>query len=72
MFYTKEGSPDRTKVSMPRKNRLRNERSPRGYLWKPLGGMIISAQVDPSSILLAYNVEGRTDLCQGLRQVSKV
>ena len=56
----------------PRRSRLRNERSPRGYLRKPLGGTVISAQVDPSRILLAYNDEGRTGLCQGLRQVSKV
>ena len=53
-------------------DRLRNERSPRGYLRKPLGGTIISTQIDLSRILLAYNAEGRTSLCQGLRQVSKV
>ena len=36
------------KVFKPRGNRLRNERSSRGYLWKPLGGTVVSAQVDPS------------------------
>ena len=59
-------------VSMPRGNRLRNERSPRGYLRKPLWGTVISSQVDLSRILLAYNAEGHIGLCQGLRQVSKV
>ena len=59
-------------VFKPQGSKPRNERSPRGYLRKPLGGAVISAQVDPSRILLAYNDEGRTSLCQGLRQVSKV
>ena len=42
--------------------KLGNERSPQGYLRKPLEGTIISAQVDPSRILLAYNVEGCTSV----------
>ena len=59
-------------VFKPQGSKPRNERSPRGYLQKPLEGMIISAQVNPSRILLAYNAKGCTSLCQGLRQVSKV
>ena len=42
----------------PRGSRLRDERNPRGYLWKPLDGTIIGAQDSPSRILLAYNAEG--------------
>ena len=60
------------KVFKPRGSRLRNERSSRGYMWKPLGGMVISTQVNLSWVLLANNVEGRISLRQGLRQVSKV
>ena len=60
------------KVPKPRRSRLRNERSSRGYLRKPLGGAVISAQVNLSWVLLANNAEGRTSLRQGLRQVSKV
>ena len=59
-------------VFKPRGNRLRNERSPRGYLQKPLGGTVISAQVNPSRVLLANNAKGRVSLRQGLRQVLEV
>ena len=59
-------------VFKPRGSKLRNKSSPRGYLWKPLEGTVISAQVDPSWVLLAYNAKGRTNLCQDLRQVSEV
>ena len=60
------------KVLKPRGSRLRNERSSRGYLWKPLGGTIVSAQVYPSLVLLANYAERHTSLCQDLRQVSEV
>ena len=53
-------------VFKPRGSRLRNERSPRGYLQKPFRGTVISAQVDLSRILLAYNAKGHTSLCQDL------
>ena len=59
-------------VFKPRGSKLRNKRSPRGYLQKPLGGTVISTQVDQSRIPLAYNAEGHTSLCQGLQQMSKV
>ena len=45
------------KVFKPRGSRLRNERSSRGYPWKPLGGTVVSAQVDPSWVLLAHYAE---------------
>ena len=60
------------KVFKPRGSRLRNERSSQGYLWKPLGGTVVSAQVDPSQVLLANYAERRTSLRQDLRQVSEV
>ena len=59
-------------VFEPRGSKLRDERNPRRYLWKPLGGTIIGAQDNLSRILLAYNAEGRTSLRQSLRQMSKV
>ena len=55
------------KVLKPRGSILRNERSSRGYLWKPLEGTIVSAQVDPSWVLLAKYAERHTSLCQDLR-----
>ena len=54
------------KVFKLRGSGLRNERSSRGYLWKPLKGTVISAQVDPSGVLLANYAERRTSLCQDL------
>ena len=51
---------------------LRNERSSRGYLWKPLRGMVVSAQDDSSWVLLANYAERCISLCKTLRQVSKV
>ena len=60
------------KVFKPRGSRLHNERSSRGYLWKPLGGTVVSAQVDPNWVLLANYAERRTSLRQDLRQVSEV
>ena len=59
-------------VFRPRESKLRNERSPRRYLRKPLRRTIISTQVDPSRILLAYNAKGHASLCQVLRQVLEV
>ena len=59
-------------VFEPRGSKLRDERNPRRYLWKPLGGTVIGAQDNLSRILLAYNAEGRTSLHQSLRQMSKV
>ena len=53
-------------------SRLRNERSSRGYPWKPLGGTVVSAQVDPSWVLLANYAKRHTSLCQDLRQVLEV
>ena len=69
-FIQKRILPTLPKVSMPQGGGLRNERSPRGYLRKPFGGTIISAQVGSSKILLSYNAEGCTvyvkacDKCQ--------
>ena len=60
------------KVLKPRGSRLRNERSSQGYLWKPLGGTIVSAQVYPSLVLLANYAERHISLRQSLRQVSEV
>ena len=54
------------KVFKPRGSRLRNERSSQGYLWKPLKGTVVSAQADPSGVLLANYAERRTSLCQDL------
>ena len=59
-------------VFRPRGSTLRNERSPRGYLRKPLERTIISTQAGQSRILLAYNAEGHASLCQVLRQVLEV
>ena len=59
-------------VFEPRRSRLRDERGPRGYLWKTLKGTVISAQVNQSRVLLAYYAEGRLDLRQDLRQMLKV
>ena len=60
------------KVFKPRGSRLRNERSSRGYLWKPLKGTVVSAQADPSWVLLANYAERRTSLRQDLRQVLEI
>ena len=60
------------KVFKPRGSRLRNERSSQGYLWKPLGGTVVSAQVYPSWVLLANYAKRHTSLCQDLRQVLEV
>ena len=60
------------KVFKPRGSGLRNERSSRGYLWKPLRGTVISAQDDPSWVLLANYAERCTSLRQDLRQVLEV
>ena len=60
------------KVFKPRGSGLRNERSSRGYLWKPLKGTVVNAQDDPSWVLLANYAEIRTSLRQDLRQVSEV
>ena len=49
-------------VFKPRGSRLRDERNPRGYLWKSLRVTVISVQDNSSRILLAYNTEGRTSL----------
>ena len=54
------------KVFKLRGSGLRNERSSRGYLWKPLKGTVVSAQADPSGVLLANYAERRTSLCQDL------
>ena len=59
-------------VLEPWRSRLHDERGPRGYLWKPLRGMVISAQVNLSKVLLAYYTEGHPSLRQDLRQMSKV
>ena len=59
-------------VFMPRGSRLRDERSTRGYLRKPLGRTITSTQIDSSRILLAYNDEGCASLCPVLRQKLEV
>ena len=55
----------------PRGSILRDERSTRGYLRKPLGRKITSTQVDLSRILLAYNDEGCANLCPVLRQMQR-
>ena len=60
------------KVFKPWGSRLRNERSSRGYLWKPLRGTVVSAQADPSGVLLANYAERCTSLLQDLWQVSEV
>ena len=60
------------KVFKPQGSRLHNERNSRGYLWKPLGGTVVSAQANPSWVLLANCAERRISLCQDLRQVTKV
>ena len=60
------------KVFKPRRRRLCNERSSRRYLWKPLEGMVVSAQADPSWVLLANYAERHISLRQDLRQVSEV
>ena len=59
-------------VFEPWGSRLRNERSSRGDLWKSLKGTIVSAQIDPSWVLLAHYAQGRPSLRQGLRQVSEI
>ena len=59
-------------VFMPRGSRLRDERSTRGYLRKPLGRTITCTQVDLSRILLAYNDEGCASLCPVLRQMPEI
>ena len=60
------------KVFELRGSGLCNERSSRGYLWIPLKGTVLSAQDDPSWVLLANYAERRTSLRQDLRQVSEV
>ena len=54
------------KVFKLRGSKLRNERSSQGYLWKPFKGIVVSAQVDPSGVLLANYAERHTSLCQDL------
>ena len=54
------------KVFKPRGSELRNERSSREYLWKPLRGTVVSAQADPSGVLLANYAERCTSLRQDL------
>ena len=54
------------KLFKPRGSRLRNEGSSRGYLWKPLRGTVVNAQVDPNWVLLANYAERRTSLRQDL------
>ena len=45
------------KVFELRGSGLRNEKSSRGYLWKPLRGTVVGAQDDPSWVLLANYAE---------------
>ena len=39
---------------------------------KPFGVKVVGAQTSADRILLGHHAEGRPDLCQSLRQVSKV
>ena len=60
------------KVFKPRGSRLCHERSPRRDLREPLRVTVVGTQTDSSRILLAHNAERCPNLCQSLRQVSKV
>ena len=41
-------------------------------MWKPFWVTVISAQTNPSGILLAYDAEGCLCICQSLRQVPEI
>ena len=60
------------KAFEPRGSGLCNERSSRGYLWKPLRGTVVGGQDDPSWVFLANYAERRIRFRQDLRQVSEV
>ena len=79
MIYTDQGCLIQKRVLStvpevfePRRSRLHDEKSSRGYLWKSLRGTVVSAQVDPSWILLAHYAKRRLSLCQDLQQMSEV
>ena len=59
-------------VLEPWGSRLRNERSSLGDLRKSLRGAVVSAQVDPSWVLLAHYAQGHPSLRQILQQVSEI
>ena len=60
------------KVFVSWRSGLRYERSPLRDLQEPLRVVVVSTQIRSNGVLLTHHVEGCSNLCQSLRQVSKV